>query len=433
MNTTQVKVFFPQHYEHRGEGLRMLNRVEYYCLVQVKPKPSDDEDGITTDEADARSTRGRQKSRTFDFGPGHPLRATHTQVLRSIQTIPMYTGKPPRMPGMVTDEMGAEERKKFDDFAAYYLTAFRPELDDYDDDHRDSQLCYDWETFCDFVSQLESDGSFISDARLSLMHSTIQGLTTDNEAKVLLAKYRKRNRDKWSKEESERAQEILRAEGDGFVRKEFGDEFLQDMDESVLSTRDVLRGMMMTKYSDGLVQALSATTSNLSATSAPAIRDDEHTKDDMLLDIDLYRVTNIFDAIRNYARHDEDVDIDSDNDSFLEDDHDESDNDDGSVLQQCVEEAKTLADTYGFTASQQKLMDELLGKLIEIADDRATRYFRSKLSFVSRHWRSRHRKVLPHKGDRWHHKRPKVHHACQSMLDGCGRGEHRWQHNLDVL
>ena len=30
--------FFLEYYEYRGKDVRMLNRLEYYCLVQIKKK-----------------------------------------------------------------------------------------------------------------------------------------------------------------------------------------------------------------------------------------------------------------------------------------------------------------------------------------------------------------------------------------------------------
>ena len=35
---TIIPVFFLEYYEYRGKDVRMLNRLEYYCLVQIKEK-----------------------------------------------------------------------------------------------------------------------------------------------------------------------------------------------------------------------------------------------------------------------------------------------------------------------------------------------------------------------------------------------------------
>lgn len=99
-----VPVNFNEHYEYCGVGLRHLNRVKYSCLVKVVKKKKEKED--ENDNGDDTGTRmvtveqsgGSKKSPIFDFGPGHPLQATHTQNLKSLQTIPIHTKTPPKLP-----------------------------------------------------------------------------------------------------------------------------------------------------------------------------------------------------------------------------------------------------------------------------------------------------------------------------------------------
>lgn len=187
-------VYLPQNYRFRGKHLRHLNRQEYYCLVKIVPKQESSRKTVQP---------GRMDSKRFDFGSGHPLVGTHTQVLRSKQLVPMYTGRPPAHPGKKPATAYKAWTQRADAFAAYWLTAFRAEPEIYDDTayQQGNRLYYRWDDFCAFVSELETakdrDGnkSFVCHARLDLMQSTIAGLKTSNEAKVALAIHRRRNRD----------------------------------------------------------------------------------------------------------------------------------------------------------------------------------------------------------------------------------------------
>ena len=91
---------------------------------------------------------GQKYSKQFKFGSGHKLEATHAQELRSKQAIPIHTGKIPKLPKIYENSSEYNNwKKKADVFAAYFLTAFRPEEKKYDDYHRDNSLSYNWEAF----------------------------------------------------------------------------------------------------------------------------------------------------------------------------------------------------------------------------------------------------------------------------------------------
>jgi hypothetical protein len=223
-----IPVFFPNHYHCRGETLRNMSRAEYYCLVDIKEKPNNVEKQIISQE---KRKPGRKHSKFHEFGVGHPLRATHVQVLRSFQKIPIYTKRPPEELPKLDSDGEPENKNVANNFARYYLTAFRPEVDDYDDEHRDLSLQFKWSGFCKFVEELENEaaqGSFISEARLHLMRSTMNGLASLNETKICLAKYRKRQRDLWTSSEQEEARERRRLEKDR-VNLQLGEDFLENV------------------------------------------------------------------------------------------------------------------------------------------------------------------------------------------------------------
>ena len=68
---------------------------------------------------------------------------------------------------------------------------------------KDFKIKYDCTTFNNWIKSLEtfSKTSFIDLARLNLLYRTLYGMTTENNAKVLISKYRRRERDMWSNEE----------------------------------------------------------------------------------------------------------------------------------------------------------------------------------------------------------------------------------------
>lgn len=193
-------VYVVSHYSYRGKELSNLSRIEYYSIVSIKESSSQ--------TIDSTGSTGRKKSNLFPIGKGSLLQPTHHQVLSSIQSIPNL-GKPPKFPGAPPAEDQPERSKKVwqakaDTFAEFYLTAFRPEEKDYDDDHRNNYLQYNWDALCNYVSNMESRQSTepICKLRLNLMFRSIHGMST-SEAKTLLSKYRGRNRDIWTDLERE--------------------------------------------------------------------------------------------------------------------------------------------------------------------------------------------------------------------------------------
>ena len=196
MDPTIVYVSFPEYYHYRGETMRNLNRIEYACLVEYKRR------GEVNEE---KQLPGREATPLHPYGRGFKLEGSHIQLLRSKQYVPMLTGSLPPLPDLKTtphpdDPMYPTWKKKADAFGGYYLTAIRPEINDYDDDHRDLTLQYNWESFQTFVEDLrqrENHGDFIAKARLNMMFSIMFGMHSENKAKVTMKMYRSRMVDFW--------------------------------------------------------------------------------------------------------------------------------------------------------------------------------------------------------------------------------------------
>ena len=185
---------FPAHYRYRGEALRGLNRFEYSANVMVEKKLQ-----INYDE----SHRGRDVNRRYDFGKGHLLQATHTQVIRSKQTIAITCGKSPKPPGKEPTDRNLwhKWKRNADRFAYCYLALFRPEYDLYEDGQDPTLLKYDWETFQQWIDFLIGDDSLTSKLRLQAMFNHIHGTKSKFRTKVMLSEWRNRQRTFWSDDE----------------------------------------------------------------------------------------------------------------------------------------------------------------------------------------------------------------------------------------
>lgn len=254
-----IPVLFPQRYNYRGECFRHYNRQEYTCLVRIQPQDNDEllEDGSSTTRR-----RGRKKSRRFKLGKGHPVEASHQHVLHTKQRVPMYTGRVPPWPGEPPANISGDSdnsrmmewMSKANECARFLLTAFRPEVNNFDDDHRDDSLKFDHEALLEFLNDLRRSPSVISKSRLHLMHTTIQGLSTEHIAKVLLSRYRRRNRDLW-----EEWQKVSRYSLDqnNFTRADELDALAAQMEQETLTKNEYINGIKVSNYSREMSISLS--------------------------------------------------------------------------------------------------------------------------------------------------------------------------------
>jgi hypothetical protein len=178
------------HYGHRGEGLRYLSRMEWEALVQIKKRRK-------TDTFSNRRTPAKQ----FLFTESYSLHTCHAQFLRAKQRVIVFSRKQPKCPGNKPDETSTKQYKqwkeKADYFSRYFLTMFRPELNCYDISHT-NHYRYDWEALETWIEQLQRDSSILSKFRLQALHFRVHGLTSCFRSKVILSKFRGRNRTLWT-------------------------------------------------------------------------------------------------------------------------------------------------------------------------------------------------------------------------------------------
>ena len=247
-----IPVCIPEHYEYRGEDLKNLNRIEYYCLVETRTLLSEKNS----------NKKGRKSSTQYKYGTGFRLQATHAQFLRSKQHIPVHTGQIPKPPRYPIPEPNAPSYpcwlEKANQFGAYYLAAFRAEEHNFDDENRDHDLQYDWDTFYKWFEELKHSNDFISKARVDMINSTINGLTTDNESKMLLSKYRQRARDVWNAQETLQGQQYRNANdrNEPNVVLDEVDDYINSANIKCYSGRQLRELMGITQYSDNMIGTL---------------------------------------------------------------------------------------------------------------------------------------------------------------------------------
>jgi len=193
---------YPMLYRCRGQQLRMLNRLEYYALVDVKQREKK--------RQQLEDQLGRPTSKEFPFGEGLEEQiggegiGRYFQYMRSKQCTPQFFSSPPRHPGRrpVDDEDDALKRwqDRADKFACNYLIMFRPELELYEK----GQTCtyeYDWDAFLGFIKELKSSDRAIDHSRLEMIDRMVHSWGVDDEKKSVLQTFRERDRDMWSQEE----------------------------------------------------------------------------------------------------------------------------------------------------------------------------------------------------------------------------------------
>jgi hypothetical protein len=162
---------YPVFYRYRGEGMKRLNRLEYYSLVQVNRRGK---------ESIADGLEGRKKSKEFPFGRGleerigGPGPGRYFQHMRSKQCTPQFFSSQARHPGSKPSDPEEQKvwRMKADEFACDFLIMFRPEPDLYEE----GQSCtyeYNWEAFLEFVRELQKSNKAIDRSRLELMERMV--------------------------------------------------------------------------------------------------------------------------------------------------------------------------------------------------------------------------------------------------------------------
>jgi hypothetical protein len=196
---------YPVFYRYRGEGLKRLNRLEYYSLVQINRRGK---------ESGADGSEGRAKSKEFPFGCGleerigGPGPGRYFQYMRSKQCTPQFFSIQARHPG--SEPSDPEEQKawrmKADKFACDFLIMFRPEPDLYEYEEDQSYTYeYNWEAYLEFVQELQMSNKDIDRSRLEQMERMVHSWGVNEEKKNVLTEWRGRRRTLWSAEDKELA------------------------------------------------------------------------------------------------------------------------------------------------------------------------------------------------------------------------------------
>jgi len=192
-----LKITMPivAHHNERGEALRNLSRCECDALVQV----------------DERNKTDNPRNEKFPFSETHPLAANYEQSLQQKHRTLIFCKHPPRHPGRPPETHTSSTRYKnwlrsADEFARYYLTAFRPEPDRHRTDQQNPHECT-WAALQEWMRKCKESKSVIAKFRLQAFHTQINGLRSSNRNKVIAANCRARNRDHW--DECKRKRNLL--------------------------------------------------------------------------------------------------------------------------------------------------------------------------------------------------------------------------------
>jgi hypothetical protein len=184
------------YYANRGAGLRNMNRIEYACLVKVEPLE-------VTKPSRQGGASGKKVVDRFPFGPGFRPGAQYTQIVQAKQATAVITVKGPRHPGDCPPHGASKEAKNAwtadaDAYARYYLTLYRAEVEQYESG-QGNKYEYGWGDLQAWVEKEKMAPGILSQFRLMAMHLRMRGFNTEFQHKVMLSKYRGRNRDMWTR------------------------------------------------------------------------------------------------------------------------------------------------------------------------------------------------------------------------------------------
>ena len=210
-----VAVPRPFFYRYRGEGLKDINRIEYYSTIEIRKDRPDENDLISPH---LQYKKGRKKSVMYRFGTGIEIAANHHQTMRSKLCTPKFFKNTPPHPGQKPQEnesnLNAIKQwdKKAKRFAQFYLTAFRPEPELYNANQQTYTYSYEWEDLITFVDELQEkrgkeDDIAIRRFRLDYMTTMIHGLKTSRRNRAIMCDYRARDATRWSEQEQYEARQ----------------------------------------------------------------------------------------------------------------------------------------------------------------------------------------------------------------------------------
>ena len=237
-------ISYPELYRYRGEKLKDLNRLEYCSMVRVV------KDRTTNAPT---SGLGRKKNESFQFGKGLKIGSEYRQVLLSKQCTPKFFGKMPRHPGKEPSDPSQRDRwrEQAEQFAFHYLTMFRPEDELYEAGQEwGSKKDYSWEAFLEFESELRSSDRAVDNSRLELMERVVHAWKVDSGRRIILSKYRGRNRTLWSKEQKGVARASRIMEMQNHTEIDYG---FDDFTHTELSAGQQLKSEQINRHKDECV------------------------------------------------------------------------------------------------------------------------------------------------------------------------------------
>jgi hypothetical protein len=192
VNGKYVPVFQHLDFLHKpkGIGLEEMSLYEFVgCFHRVKSTDKDKE--RMQQAADASldrpaATRGRTALTRFSFTADHPLHETHHLQLRANQALPIIVGRIPRFPTKrASGPITAAYKRDADRFAAWALTLFRPWNPD---TNLPDELS--WNSFCDWVSELQQQDTIVARTRLAFVTNAAHGLKTNHAVDAKLKAWR---------------------------------------------------------------------------------------------------------------------------------------------------------------------------------------------------------------------------------------------------
>jgi len=246
----ETKIIFPDAalYANRGEALKCLTRMEYKAIIEHKK----------------RLEKPSKRSTQFDYGPSFVCHAQRSQFISAKQhTVNVIRKAPPhpgREPAKTCIEQYAKWQEKADRYARYYLILYRPEPACYDSCHV-NRYSYTWDALRQFTTELSNDPYFISKVRLMAMHIRMKGFVTTFKTKLMLSRYRGRNRDMWTEQDQQRYAVYRTLEERTQHYDDMIDEVMYSTQHSQLSEKHNRHIAMTLKYSSELKGAFMASDS----------------------------------------------------------------------------------------------------------------------------------------------------------------------------
>ena len=199
----RIPIPYPDLFRYRGKELRMLNRMEYACLVNIVK-----DECSKTEQNETHSIPGRPKNPRFQFGEGIAIKGHFAQTLRSKQATLRQIGKPPTKPKTMPSIQNKKKydtwKKHADRFGEFWLSFLRPEPHNYDRTST-NKLSYNYETLCSWLAEIKMSKQCIDQFRLATFERNLEAFQTSKGVQKCTKAYRFRNRKIWSEKEKKEA------------------------------------------------------------------------------------------------------------------------------------------------------------------------------------------------------------------------------------